>query len=90
MFCENRSKKLNTASSSAPIVFAKKFSPKYISRISLRYAFFASFIFAKNAKFREKVCEKQKKIFAFFRKTFRSLQTLDSYICKYKYNYLSL
>ena len=39
--------------------------------------FFYLFLFSrKNAKFREKVCEMQTKIFAFFRETFRSLETL--------------
>ena len=40
------------------------------------FAFFASFISRKNAKFHKEVCEIGMKIFAFFLETFCSLQTL--------------
>jgi len=38
--------------------------------------FLFEFFFAKNAKFREKVCKKRTKIFVFFHKSFCSLETL--------------
>ena len=54
-------------------IFAK-FSHFAFSR---NFASFSLNIFSrKNAKFREKVCEMRPKIFAFFRETFRSLETL--------------
>ena len=44
-----------------------------------REFFFVKFrsVFAKKAKFREKVCEIRPDFFAFFREKFRSLETLD-------------
>ena len=52
----------------------RKFREKNIFAKFSHFRFvFASFIFA---KFREKVCEMRTKILAFFRETFRSLETL--------------
>ena len=49
-------------------------------RIFAKFSHFAMFSFnffsRKNAEFGEKVCEMRPKIFAFFRETFRSLETL--------------
>ena len=51
-----------------------KFRENVFREISLRFRFI--YLREKNAKFHEKVCEMRTKIFAFFRETFRSLETL--------------
>ena len=55
------------------IILAKKRNEKFReqnnAKISLRFRIFTSLISGKNAKFREKDCEIQTKMFAFFRET---------------------
>ena len=59
-------------------VFSRNFCISHFAKIFLRnFALFSlHFFWRKNAKFREKVCEMRPKMFAFYRETFRSLETL--------------
>ena len=81
-FIEHLSKKIKYSYSTCGFLeqnLRKKFSPNFsqflFTKFCFVFAFFVPFIFL-NAEFRGKVCKIRTKIFAFFRETFRPLQTL--------------